>query len=171
MQDPLKLGQINTITFAMVNAGGIEVLGLTNTFTVLIAKGTQTHVPSAGLRFEIGHGQYAYMLMSEECDTVGPISLVVTAPGCVQQNLHYVVEGANAGALKFTYALTSTAGGAPIEAAQVWVTTDAAELNVIASDVTDSFGNAVFWLQPGTYYFWRAKDNFAFVNPDIEEVS
>jgi hypothetical protein len=84
----------------------------------------------------------------------------------------WITGGASgSGAIEWEYTLTSTAGGDPISDADVWVTTDIAGANVIASGKTDSFGNVTFWLDAGTYYIWRQKAGFNFDNPDVETVS
>lgn len=75
------------------------------------------------------------------------------------------------GAIAFTYTLTNEVGGAPIEGAEVWATTDIAGANTIARGFTDNFGQVTFALDAGTYYFWRKKSGWSFDNPDTEIVS
>jgi hypothetical protein len=53
----------------------------------------------------------------------------------------------------------------------MWVTTDEAGNNVIASGRTDSYGNVTFYLDAGTVYIWGQKDGYNFTNPDTEVVS
>ncbi|MEW6495375.1 MAG: hypothetical protein AB1589_23085 [Cyanobacteriota bacterium] len=74
------------------------------------------------------------------------------------------------GANEFSYQLTSSVDSTPIADADVWVTTDAAGANTIASGQTNSFGWVVFYLDDGTYYVWRQKDGWNFSNPDTEVV-
>ena len=74
------------------------------------------------------------------------------------------------GAVSWTYTLTSSVDSAPIPDAQVWVTTDIAGIIIVASNTTDSFGKVTFMLDAGTYYVWRQKTGFDFVNPDTEVV-
>lgn len=78
--------------------------------------------------------------------------------------------GPPAGAITFTYNLTSTAGGQPIADADVWVTTDIAGTNTIASGRTDQYGNVTFYLDAGTVYVWSQKTGFNFDNPDTEVI-
>ena len=80
-------------------------------------------------------------------------------------------EGVGAGAITFTYTLTSSEDASPIADADVWVATDAGNTNIIASDTTDSSGQVVFYLDAGTYYIFRQKDGWNFSNPDIETVA
>jgi hypothetical protein len=75
------------------------------------------------------------------------------------------------GAITFTYTLTSSVDGTAIESAQVWVTTDIAGTNVIASGYTNASGQVTFYLDAGTYYVWRQKSGWNFSNPDTETVS
>lgn len=75
------------------------------------------------------------------------------------------------GAVNFTYTLTSSVDGSPIAQADVWVTTDSDGTNVIARGTTDDMGQVTFYLDPGTYYIWRAKSGWIFVNPDTEVVA
>lgn len=76
-----------------------------------------------------------------------------------------------AGAIEFIYTLTDSVTGLPIAGADVWVTTDIAGVNIIASGTTDVFGNVTFWLDPGTYYLWRQRPGYTFANPDTEVVT
>lgn len=78
---------------------------------------------------------------------------------------------AGAGAIPYTYTLTSTVEGGPIIGAQVWATTDVAGNEIVASGVTNSFGVVTFYLDAGTYYVWRQKAGWNFTNPDTEVVS
>jgi hypothetical protein len=75
-----------------------------------------------------------------------------------------------AGAISHTYTLTDSDDGNPIDGAEVWVTTDVAGVNVIASGTTNSSGIVTFMLDAGTYYFWRKRSGYNFVNPDLETV-
>jgi len=76
-----------------------------------------------------------------------------------------------AGAITFTYTLTSTVDGSPIADADVWVTTDVEGNHVVASGRTNSSGVVTFYLDAGTRYLWRQRDGFNFDNPDTEVVS
>lgn len=79
--------------------------------------------------------------------------------------------GVGSGATEVTYTLTNAMTGLPIADADVWASTDVAGLNVVAGGQTNALGQVTFWLDSGvTYYIWRQKDGFTFVNPDIEVV-
>lgn len=84
----------------------------------------------------------------------------------------WITGGAfGSGSITWEYTLTSSVGGTPISDADIWVTTDAPGVNVVASGKTDAFGKVTFYLDAGTYYVWRQKSGFNFSNPDVETVS
>ena len=76
-----------------------------------------------------------------------------------------------AGAITWTYTLTDADTGALIDGASVWVTTDSAGANVIASGTTNDSGVVTFYLDAGTYYFWRSRAGYNFTNPQEAVVS
>lgn len=79
--------------------------------------------------------------------------------------------GSGAGAIEWTYTLTSSVGGAAIPDAEVWVTSDAGGVTVLASGRTNASGEVTFWLDAGTVYVWRQKAGWNFTNPDTEVVA
>lgn len=83
----------------------------------------------------------------------------------------YWTEGLGAGAVTFTYTLNDATTGLPIANANLWITSDSAGNNVIASGITNSSGQATFYLDAGTVYVWRAKNGVNFTNPDTETVA
>ena len=94
----------------------------------------------------------------------------VTA-GSVGAKLNSLCCTLGSGAITFVYTLTSSVDGTPIPNADVWVTTDAGGLNVVAAGVTNMAGQVTVFLDAGTYYFWRAKDGFSpDPQPDVEVV-
>lgn len=74
------------------------------------------------------------------------------------------------GAITWTYNLVDNLA-VPIADATVWVTSDLAGTNVIASGITDALGNVSFYLDAGTVYIWCQKSGYNFTNPDTEVVS
>ena len=174
---PWLLNQENTIKFVMTDSSGNELTGLT--LTVELDKGTNdSFAAGTGTAAEIGDGWYRYTSSADDADTRGAIAVKITAAGARQQNLEYVVEGRNAGAIEVTYTVTDDADD-PIEGVTVWISTDLAGTNIIWSGVTTSLGVAVDttngnkpYLDAGTYYFWLQKDGFTFASqPDTEVVS
>jgi hypothetical protein len=87
-----------------------------------------------------------------------------TIPGLINAD-------SGAGAISHSYTLTDADDGTPIDGAEVWVTTDAAGVDVVASGSTNSFGVVTFMLDAGAYYFWRKCSGYNFNNPDLETVS
>lgn len=75
------------------------------------------------------------------------------------------------GAITFVYTVTSSVDASPIANVHVWVTSDVAGNTIIGSGYTDASGEVTFYLDADTYYFWRAKAGYSFVNPDEEAVS
>lgn len=81
-------------------------------------------------------------------------------------------EGMGAAATAWVYTLTNSVTSLPISGAQVWITTDSAGSQVVASGVTDSSGEVSFYLSANTYFVWRSHSDYSFSdNPDQEIVS
>jgi len=78
---------------------------------------------------------------------------------------------AGAGAIAWTYTVTNSVTSQPIADVDVWVTSDAAGENVLASGRTDQNGAVTFNLDAGTVYVWSQKSGFNFSNPDTETVA
>lgn len=74
------------------------------------------------------------------------------------------------GNVKKTYTVKDGDGN-PIDGVDVWVTSDIAGSNIIASGVTNIQGQVDFYLTVGTYYVWSQKAGYNFTNPDTEVVS
>lgn len=109
---------------------------------------------------------------AEVADAVWDESLAghLTA-GTTGNKLNTLTGAGGGGAISYTYTVTSSVSGLPIDDVQVWVTTDAAGLNVVASGRTNALGAATMALDAGSYYFWCSKSGFNFANPDLEVVS
>lgn len=58
-----------------------------------------------------------------------------------------------AGSISYPFIVTQT-GGAAVDGAQVWVSTDSGGTNIIANGITDVNGLYTFHLDAGTYTFW-----------------
>lgn len=172
-----KRGQPNLITFVLVDSNGQEVTGLGTGWTIQISKAGGAFANGAGTKAEIGAGWYSYLATASEADTVGPVAVKITHASIVQQNLEYVVEARVISAVEFTYTVTSSVGGTPIEGVQVWFSTDEAGDHVVWAGVTDSFGIArdlhgnLPRLDAGTYFIRRQRAGFVFDDPDMEVVS
>ncbi len=64
-----------------------------------------------------------------------------------------------------------TDGSNPLEGATVWLTSDEAGENTVASGTTDAFGNVTFYLDAGTYWAWKKLAGYKFTNPEEMAVS
>jgi hypothetical protein len=63
--------------------------------------------------------------------------------------------GQGSGSTMVTVNVINTATSLPLVGARVWITTDAQGTNVVAgTQLTDTSGNVVFFLNTGTYYAW-----------------
>lgn len=173
-----ELSQQNKILFVMVDSGGSEITGLGTGFTLEISKNGAAFAASAGTKAEIGSGWYRYVTTAAEANTRGPVAVKVTGSGAVQQNLEYVVAGRTAGAVEFTYTVTDSVSGNPIEGANVWITSDLAGNNTLWAGTTNSSGIAVDangnkpFLDPGTVYVWTQRAGYIPPTvPDTEVIS
>lgn len=173
----LKLNQAQMIAFVLVDSDCEVVDGLTNTYTLEVSKAGGAFAGSTGVKGEISDGWYHYTLTAAECDTIGPLAIKVTHASVVQQNLLFFVFEACVNCIEFTYTLTDAGTGLPIAGAAIDITTDVAGANIIWCGTTDAFGVArdasgnLPCIDAGTYYFWRTRAGYTFVNPDTEVVS
>jgi hypothetical protein len=135
------------------------------------------------------NGWYSVDLDTTDTGTLGRLVLAVSESGALPVWCEYMVLPANvydslvagsdylqvdtvgAGAIAFTYTLTSSVDASPISDADVWVTTDLGGSNVVASGTTDINGQITFYLDAGTVYVWRQKAGWNFTNPDTETVA
>jgi hypothetical protein len=74
--------------------------------------------------------------------------------------------GGAGGAGATEWDITILVSGSPVDGVEVWVTTDAAGTNMVASGVTDALGVVTFFLDPGTYYAWKQLAGYNFTNPE-----
>jgi hypothetical protein len=83
-----------------------------------------------------------------------------------------------AGAIQYTYTVTDSTTGLPIEGVEVWFSTDVAGTNIVWKGDTDAFGVArdvngnLPWLDSGTYRVWKQFGGYLDAqDPDVEIVS
>jgi len=169
------------ITFLMVDSED-HVTGKAGlTPTVTISKNGAAFGSPVGAVTEIGNGWYKLAGNATDRNTLGDFLVHSEAAGADPSDDRYCIVpwdpydadswGAGSGAVPLTYSLTSSLDGVPIPGVDVWATTDEAGTNVVARGVTDAFGQVVFYLDAGTYYFWRKLAGWTFSNPDTEVVS
>ena len=168
-------GVPNKVKFAMIDANRQELAGLTLSILIENESNPDTLVAAAGTWTEIGSGLYSYLSTAAEA-VVGPIVLVVTAAGAIQQNLEYVCKSRQPGLIEFPYSVFESDGITPIEGVKVEAYTPSGTgpyftgYTNAAGEALDNYGESP-WLQPGTWHFIRTKLDVKFNNPDIEVVS
>lgn len=170
-------GVPNEVTFVMVDAADVELAGLT--LTILIRYGGGNFVAAAGSWSELSGvtGFYNYVSTAAEA-AIGPISMVVTAPGAKQQNLEYVCAIRNSGFNYFPYYVYKEGTIIPIEGVRVEAYPTSTKVGTPHfTGVTNASGAALDnegnfpLLDPGDWYFWRKKGGWEFDNPDMETVT
>lgn len=149
--------------------------------TVDIRNSAGTLVVTGGSAAEIGGGLYRYTYTTATADDY--TAVFKTSDGTVDaQHVPSLVPvqlprldvlvstrtTLGAGGTPKVYTLTD--GVNPIADASVWVTTDSAGANIIASGNTNAYGQVTFMLDTGTVYIWRQKAGWNFTNPDMEVV-
>jgi len=100
-------------------------------------------------------------------DVLTPLAIVGDTADAVLLKTNTI---GGAGAIAWPYTLT--VNGMPCADAEVWVTTDEAGNNVVASGRTDAFGVVTFYLDAGTYFVWARKAGVNITDmPDTEVVA
>lgn len=169
--------QTNLVTFVLSDNTGTEVIGLGATFTVELAKAGGAMVPGVGAKGESGAGWYWYLGTILDSDTIGPVSIAVSAVGCTQQNLEYVCGVRTTTSIEYSYLVTDDVLFNPLSDVEVWFTVDLAGNEVVWYGVTDNFGIALDEngmlprLEPGNYFVWRVKSGFIAIDPQMVTVS
>jgi len=81
--------------------------------------------------------------------------------------------GAGAGSVAWSYTVTDSGTGLPIADVDLWITTDLAGTNIIASGKTNTSGIKIFYPDVAagtTLYVFRQKAGIDFDNPDVESM-
>ena len=82
-----------------------------------------------------------------------------------------VAAPSGTGFVSWTYTVTDSVSGTPIDGVDVWVSSDLAGGTVIAGPLTtDASGIVTFTLNVGTVFLWRTHPGYNFTNPDQEKV-
>lgn len=128
---------------------------------------TELIAVTAANGFEVGKSYTIYVEATVDADT-GGISYAFTV------RITSIIFPA--GAVNFTYTITDSATGLPLDSVEVWVSTDINGTNVIWKGTTDAFGVArdvnenIPALDVGVHYFWRQRPGYTFSDPDTESV-
>ena len=162
----------NPIPFVLVDSSGIEVAGLGAVFTVTVSKNGAAFGASAGAKAELAGGWYLYTATAAECVTVGALALRITAVGCAQQNLVYMVSAKETkiaaialyggGSGTGSYTDTITDGVNPLDGVRVQLSTDSLGTNRVYEAFTNAMGVFVMNPDPGTYYRWLDLSGYTF---------
>lgn len=154
--------------------------------TVTICKsGALAFGAAAGTVTEAGNGWYWLAGNAVDRNTLGELLIHASAANADPTDISCMIVNYNpftptvfpAGAIQFTYTVTNSMTGLPIEGVEVWFSTDLGAANIVWKGDTDTFGVArdtlgnLPALDVGIYYVWRQKSGFTFADPDIEDVS
>lgn len=161
---------VTGFTFSMINKWSGEPI-TTGTVTGYITHEGGTQAAIDGTCAHLGNGQWKADLTAAEmnADLIG--LLFVHDDGVPVNFVIPMYTDATGGAITFPYTVYEEDGTTPVSNVKVWCTTDITGSNVVQNWTTNSLGQATFYLDAGTYYFWRQKNGWNFVNPDKEEVS
>lgn len=94
----------------------------------------------------------------------------VGADGDTLETLSDQIDSIGGGAGAISWTVTVDDGANPLDGVEVWVTTDLAGLNIVASGTTDALGEVDFMLDAGDYYFWKQLSGYNFTNPEADTV-
>lgn len=161
---------------------GTPKTGLSATITIYDVSDSSVIINAAAMT-EMANGFYTYVFAALDnskeytaiCDSVtltGPERYAVVGfSGIVEAIKAKTDTLGGAGAITYAYTLTDSVTGNPIDGASVWVTTDSAGTDIIATGTTNDSGVVTFYLDAATRYFWRSRSGYNFDNPDTEVVS
>ena len=86
----------------------------------------------------------------------------------LSDQLDLISATAGPGASANTFTVRDSSGN-PLSNAHVWVTIDLAGTTTVASGLSNALGQVTFYLDAGvTYYVWKQKEGYDFINPDVE---
>ena len=181
----------DNITLIASDAAGDEWCDLTLNIQTTVTQ-IDDLAPASEYDTEMGRIDVAVSTRTKPADTQAKVTLVDTvtentdmrgtddaATEAKQDIIDTIVDAiklktdtlGGAGAITWTYTITDSGTGLPIADVDVWITSDEAGTNVIATGKTDADGVATFYLDAGTIYVWRQKSGYNFTNPDTEEVT
>jgi len=162
------------VTASYLRQGGIRV----DIPTITLAAVNSAHADGGFKEIDSTNmpGAYRFDLVDAAIATGADwVVISIKVAGCYMFfqmfNLTANIIDLGAGAITWTYTLTDSATGAALDGASVWVSSDSAGSNVIASGATNNLGIVTFYLDAGDYFIWRALAGYNFDNPDSETVS
>lgn len=140
--------------------------------SVLVTGDAGTQTAGGGVVTHEGNGYHSYAPTQAETNYTH-VAFTFTGSGAIATTVQVYTElsAAGTGAIEWDYTLTNANTGLPIADADVWVTSDAAGTNFLASGTTNQSGVVTFFLDAGQVYVWRQRSGFNFTNPDSETVT
>lgn len=81
--------------------------------------------------------------------------------GTIGAKINAASASAGAGAIAKTIRINDSSNN-PVDGAEVWVSTDSAGNNVVASGTTDASGNVTVMLDVGSYFVWAQRSGINF---------
>lgn len=163
----------NEVKFQLVDSNVVAITGLGGSFMFdMCFPSASVFVDGSGSKIELGRGWYKYTSPSAESGILGELAIAASGAGTIQQNLIYQIGNPQTGLGATQTTVQAVVDAVPISGAEVWITTDSAGTNIHAGTLnTNAQGNAVFWLDPGTYYVFIRHDTKTFTNPTEITVS
>lgn len=131
-------------------------------------------VTAAATNVIIGRrGLYGYLLAGADLNQYDYVATAISADATLDQReltalwTLWAVGGTDLGSGSNAYVVTvKDPGLLPLDGAHVWVSTDLAGANVIASGYSDALGNVTFMLDAGNYFVWKQLAGYNFTNPE-----
>lgn len=160
-------------TLSVSIALGSSKTGLTLTATILDTAGATVSTTGSGF-VEIGLGNYLWTgsLPDNHRGAVkftgtGVVALAAinTEEAEMVSDIKDILVSQTPGAGEYTVDLPIS-DGSPIEGAEVWVTaTNSPTAAILRATTSDSLGNARFYLDAGSYYYWVGLNGYETLGP------
>ena len=112
---------------------------------------------NADMTTEVPDGTILSNIMTKTGDTSDFVSTTDSLEGIANATTSGTL---GAGAISWTYTVTNSATGLGLADVDVWVTSDTAGLNILASGRTNQNGQVTFNLDAGTVYVWKNKSGW-----------
>ena len=140
--------------------------------------GSPTLIIVSGTVTEVGGGLYKHLLTNFDFLTYDALVIFKVPTGTMSKfqvpalrwdgaEAHGTGSfGVGSGSGAVSTVVTINVSGLPRDGVEVWVTTDSAGNNIIASGVTDALGQVTFMLDAGSYYVFKQLAGVNFTNPE-----
>jgi hypothetical protein len=101
--------------------------------------------------------------LSDQLDTLDTVADAILVDTGTTLPAQIAAGGGGSGAISTP--ITITDGVNPLDGVLVWVTTDSAGTNTVASGYTNTAGLVTFMLDAGAYFVWQQLASYNFTNP------